>query len=285
MGIIQGGYMEHIKLFFKGIVVGIGGIAPGLSGSVLMVILGLYTKVINAIASLFKNFKKNMTLLIPIGIGMVLGVVLFSRFIDFTLDKFEIQTRLMFLGLIIGTIPLFFREVQKKKDIKIFHYILMIIALAIGLYLFTFNNKLFASIKEMNFIYAFILGFIGISATVIPGIDGAATLSALGLYEQWLKLTSLTDINLAIYIPAALGMITSAFLLSKFISVMIKHHYTATFSILFGFFLSVTPTVLKQSSGSFISLGNNTATYVGIALFVVGLIASYGFGKFKREDE
>ena len=35
--------------FLKGIIVGIGGIAPGLSGSVLLVILGLYQKTITAI--------------------------------------------------------------------------------------------------------------------------------------------------------------------------------------------------------------------------------------------
>ena len=42
------------------IIVGIGGIAPGLSGSVLLVIFGLYQKTINAIGTLFKNFKKNI---------------------------------------------------------------------------------------------------------------------------------------------------------------------------------------------------------------------------------
>lgn len=44
--------------FLKGLIVGIGGIAPGLSGSVLLVIFGLYQKTINAIATLFKDFKK-----------------------------------------------------------------------------------------------------------------------------------------------------------------------------------------------------------------------------------
>ena len=50
--------------FLKGLIVGIGGIAPGLSGSVLLVIFGLYQKTINAIATLFKDFKKNILFLI-----------------------------------------------------------------------------------------------------------------------------------------------------------------------------------------------------------------------------
>ena len=52
--------------FLKGLIVGIGGIAPGLSGSVLLVIFGLYQKTINAIATLFKDFKKNILFLIPL---------------------------------------------------------------------------------------------------------------------------------------------------------------------------------------------------------------------------
>ena len=50
--------------FLKGIIVGIGGIAPGLSGSVLLVIFGLYQKTIKAIGTLFKDLKKNLMFLV-----------------------------------------------------------------------------------------------------------------------------------------------------------------------------------------------------------------------------
>ena len=56
--------------FLKGIVVGIGGIAPGLSGSVLLVILGLYQKTITAIGTLFKDFKRNLIFLFPLFLGL-----------------------------------------------------------------------------------------------------------------------------------------------------------------------------------------------------------------------
>ena len=52
--------IEFIKTLLKGIVVGLGAITPGLSGSVLLVIFGLYQKALNAISTLFKNFKKNL---------------------------------------------------------------------------------------------------------------------------------------------------------------------------------------------------------------------------------
>ena len=100
-----------MKTLLKGIIVGIGGIAPGLSGSVLLVILGLYQKALNAISTLFKNFKKNIAFLIPLIIGFGIGVLIFSKVVDFFLNNFEMQTRFTFLGLVLGTIPLFFKEV------------------------------------------------------------------------------------------------------------------------------------------------------------------------------
>ena len=73
--------------FFKGIMVGIGGIAPGLSGSVLLVILGLYEKTINAIGTIFNDFKKNLKFLIPLFLGFGIGVIIFSKVVDYLLEN------------------------------------------------------------------------------------------------------------------------------------------------------------------------------------------------------
>ena len=272
-----------MKSFLKGIVVGIGGIAPGLSGSVLMVILGLYTKVINSIANIFKDFKKNMLFLIPIGIGMVTGIVCFSKVIKFSMENYELQTRLAFFGLLIGTIPLFYKEVKKKKEPKKEHFALMVVAFILGLYFLTFATPATNS-GDLNLFQSFILGFIGISAMIIPGLDGAALLSALGLYDNWLDLTSL-DSSISVYIPAAIGVVTAGLLLSMIISKLLKKSYTATFSALFGLFLSIVPSVLKTAEGSFITLENNSSTYIGIILFIIGILFSYFFSKIKTDEE
>ena len=61
--------------FLKGIIVGIGGVAPGLSGSVLLIIFGLYRQTLDALGSLRKDFKKNICFLLPLVAGMILGVM------------------------------------------------------------------------------------------------------------------------------------------------------------------------------------------------------------------
>ena len=99
--------------FFKGIIVGIGGVAPGLSGSVLLIIFGLYRQTLDALGSLFRSFRKNAAFLLPLVAGMFTGVLLFSKVIDFFLTGYEMPTRFCFLGLILGTIPMVWKEVRK----------------------------------------------------------------------------------------------------------------------------------------------------------------------------
>ncbi len=58
-----------MKNFLKGIVVGLGAVAPGLSGSILLVIFGLYRKIVYTVSHLFKNFKKNLFFLLPLALA------------------------------------------------------------------------------------------------------------------------------------------------------------------------------------------------------------------------
>ena len=54
-----------INNFFKGMLIGAGAIAPGISGGVIAVLLGLYDKITCFIANITKDFKKNILFLSP----------------------------------------------------------------------------------------------------------------------------------------------------------------------------------------------------------------------------
>ena len=74
--------------FIKGLVGGIGNIIPGISGSALLIILGIYKDIVSAISNLFKDFKRNFLFLLPIGMGIICGTFLFSNIISSSLDKY-----------------------------------------------------------------------------------------------------------------------------------------------------------------------------------------------------
>ena len=260
--------------FFKGIIVGMGGIAPGLSGSVLLVILGLYQKTINAMGTLFKDIKNNIKFLLPLILGFGIGVILFSKIVNFFLNTYEMYTRFVFLGLVLGTIPLFYREV-KKEGISKKHYVIIIISAVIGFGLFFLNKNLFPTVSNPNLIQSTLLGVAVAGSSIVPGIDSAVILSTLGLYE--LYVSSLASFNLGILIPAGFGLILGAIVISIIMNKLIKKHYTVTFSVIFGMFLAIIPNVLTESC----VLGLNVASVISVLLLLCGFAISYFLGSAK----
>lgn len=263
--------------FFKGIIVGIGGISPGLSGSVMLVIFGLYEKCIEAIGTLFTNFKKNITFLIPLFCGFFVGIVLFSKVVTYLLDNYEMYTRFTFLGLVIGTIPLFYKEV-KKHGFNSKYYFVMIISFIIGLILLYMNKNLFGEIENPNLIQSLFLGVAVAGSTIIPGVDSAVILSSLGLYEIYVN--SISSFNLQILIPAGFGLAIAGVAISYFVNILLKKHYTITFAIIFGLFIAIIPSVLNQSC----VLSYNTETYISLLLVIIGFTISYLLGKIKKVE-
>ena len=261
--------------FLKGIIVGIGGVAPGLSGSILLVIFGLYQKTITAIGTLLKDFKKNILFLIPLFLGFGVGVIIFSKIVDFFLTNYEMYTRFVFLGLVLGTIPLFYKEVKKEGFSKKY-YIVIGISAILGFSLFYFNKNLFPTITNPNLFQSILLGIAVAGSSIIPGVDSAVILSSLGLYETYVS--SIANFNLQVLIPAGFGLIIGALIISFIINKLIKKYYTATFSIIFGLFLSIIPNVLNESC----IIGLNSESLISIAVLIISFAVSYFLGNIKE---
>lgn len=268
--------MEALLNFFKGIIVGIGGIAPGLSGSALLVILGMYEKIIQAMGTLFKDFKKNIVYLIPIVSGFGVGMILFSQIINYFLTNYEVYTRFTFLGLVIGTIPLFYQE-TKKHGWSNTYYIPIVISFGLGLLLFFFNGDLFPVVTNLNVIQSVILGVVVAGSTIVPGVDSAAILSALGLYEIYL--ISINSFNFSVLIPAGIGLIVGALIISFIMNRLLETRYTLVFSIIFGLFLSIVPSVINDSC----VLRFDLQSLLSIILMIIGFLVSFGLGKVKKD--
>lgn len=275
--------MKAIKTLLKGMVVGIGGIAPGLSGSVLLVIFGLYQKTVNAIGTLFKNFKKNILFLLPLLVGFGLGALLFSKIVDFMMSNAEFETRYLFLGLIIGTVPLFYKE-MRKEGFAPKYYINISIAVLIGCFVFYGNVFSFPDVTSPTFIQSVAMGFTVAGSFIVPGVDSAAILSALGLYDLFYKsLARLAEFDLevlSILLPAGVGLIIGALFISFIMNKLISKFYTGTFSIIFGLFLTVIPSVLNSSC----VIKTLPMALWAIFLIVLGFCISFYLGDIKNNN-
>ena len=264
--------------FLKGIVVGLGGVAPGLSGSVLLIIFGLYQKTLETLGSLFKNFKRNVAFLAPLVAGMFVGVLIFSKMIDFFLTTYEMPTRFCFLGLIIGTVPLFYREV-KKDGFSAKYYLVILLAAIFGIRFFTLNPNAFPQITDPNMIQSMILGVAVAATAIVPGVDPAVFLSTLGYYEAYVR--ALANFDLSILAPMVIGLTAGAVAISFGMSLLFKWFYTITFSTIFGLFLSMIPNMLSENC----VLGRNAESLISIVVMVLGFVVSYYLGDLEKNNQ
>lgn len=79
-------------------------IIPGISGTAIMMLIGCYNKVLNMFSNVlsFSNLKD----LIPFLIGVIIGVIIISKFISFCFKKYKEQTYSFIIGLILSSILL-----------------------------------------------------------------------------------------------------------------------------------------------------------------------------------
>lgn len=94
-----------IKLLVFSAIAAISMIIPGLSGSFVMLLLGTYNTVITAIAEL------NIVMLIPVVIGVALGILFGSKLINWLIVRFPQATYFAILGFVIGSIPTIFEKI------------------------------------------------------------------------------------------------------------------------------------------------------------------------------
>lgn len=263
-----------MERFLKGIIVGLGGVAPGLSGSVLLIIFGLYQKTLDALGSLLKNLKKNISFLLPLVSGMFIGVLLFSKLIDFLLNNYQVPTRFCFLGLIIGTLPMVWKEV-KKEGFSRKYYLLILLSAVFGTFLFTVNTDEFPQVSDPTLFQSILLGVAVAATAIIPGVDPAVLLSTLGFYEMYVG--ALANIDLSILIPMVGGLAIGAILISFAISVLFKRMYTATYSVIFGIFLSMIPNMLTPEC----LVSWNVSC---IILLILGFLVSFYLGDIHQHN-
>ena len=85
---------------FSGFFLGISVFAPGFSGSIIAIILGIYQDILRIASNPFKDLKQNIAFCFPLAIGVVGSGLLFIVTFSFLFDKYEKATYLLFVGLI-----------------------------------------------------------------------------------------------------------------------------------------------------------------------------------------
>ena len=96
----------YTTLFLVGVIAAATMIIPGVSGSLVLMLLGYYFPVVGIIKELthFKNIVPNIIVAGVFGVGVLVGIVLVAKLIEFLLKKFEHKTYFGVLGFIIASV-------------------------------------------------------------------------------------------------------------------------------------------------------------------------------------
>lgn len=283
--------MKFIIDLIKGIFVGIANIIPGVSGGTMAVSFGIYDKLLSAISNLLKDFKKSFKTLLPIGLGMALGVVGFAMIIPWLFTNQPLISSCAFTGLILGGLPMIMKGLREgyKKDVKkslpINVIIFIIFTVVAGIMPFLNGDKesgSFLSVEPVTLIIMFFIGVIAAATMIIPGVSGSLVLMILGYYFGVITavkecITALKNIDISAFIeqaiilaPFALGCIIGIFFISKLIKWLFENYSSATFSGILGLII-VSPLAIFYKVHQ--EYGFNKITVLQIILGVVAFVA------------
>lgn len=226
--------MKFFSNFLKGIAIGSGAILPGISSGVLCVIFGIYEKLLNSVLDFFKDVKENTKFLLPIILGTFIGVLFFSNLLNYFLYSFPIQTKSIFIGLILGSIPSLFKEVNENHPFKLRYLLFTVLAFAVGLASVFLEKKLcINTFQTFSFFYLIICGFAMSVGVIVPGVSSTIILMLLGVYSAYLS--SVASLYFPVLIPMGIGIVIGSFVFMKLTKFLLEHFYPQTFYTIIGF--------------------------------------------------
>ncbi|HAS79888.1 MAG TPA: DUF368 domain-containing protein [Fusobacteriaceae bacterium] len=237
------GWLTVIKNIVSGALIGIANIIPGVSGGTVALLLGVYEKLTESIGDFITSSRekkiKIFKFLFQISIGVIIGILAFAKIIDLLYKNYKEGTSFLFLGLIIGSLPLVLTYRDNEKINKygklwfLFGLLLMIS--------FIFLQSFYSNEKTSNDIYQLTIGYIiklifsgalAGGAMVIPGISGSLLLVMLGEYYNILGF-----INNQMIIPIAfvgIGALIGIVGFAKIINKLLKAYRDNTLYFIIG---------------------------------------------------
>lgn len=290
--------MKIITKVFKGTLIGLGSILPGVSGGMIAAAFNIYEDLVSALSNIVKTpikaFLSIWEYLIGIGIGILLGVIVIAT----VFKAFPIPITLLFIGLILGGIPSLIKDIKNERK-KWFDYLIMIIMIILMISALLLKP---GATQDVNLFEYALIGLLIAIPLIVPGLSGTMILMSLGLYTGFIDvvygfINELFKFNISsafTYVPKltimGITVLVSLFIISKLISYVLKKHRISFNMAILGI-LVVSPINILWSlyldvdyTESFSKIGPWTIV-VSIILLVFGCISAYLMANKSRKEE
>ncbi len=282
--------IKFLYVLFSGVLMGFSDSVPGISGSTITYILGVYEEFIFSLSNLFKkeNFVSSFKFLFNLGIGWIVGVVTTVLLISNAINNNIYLVTSLFLGFVIVSIPITFYESFNsfKIDIKktkyfVLGFVFVVLVFNLGnlnIFEFIFNTKI------LLLIYIFIVAMFAISSMLLPGISGSTILLIFGLYYPLImnlnKIISGDFSGLLFIFIFIVGGLFGLFTVSKIINKAFNNYKENTIYFIEGLlFGSILPIVYAPTS---LDLDRLNFSNFSIVYFLSGVIVLLILLKVKK---
>jgi putative membrane protein len=203
---------ESAALFLKGFCMGAADVVPGVSGGTMAFILGIYTRLIDAIKSFDEQFvlaifkldirralgRPQFSFLIPLSLGIIAAIIFFTHVIPIPklLHSHPELIYGLFFGLIVGSIIVLLVDVGWRSPTDV-------LAVFLGLVAGSVIISIVPTETPDSWWFIMGSGALAICAMVVPGISGSFILLILGKYAT--VLDGIGKLDLTIILPFAVG--------------------------------------------------------------------------------
>lgn len=180
------------------------------------------------------------------------------------------------MGLILGSVPILFKDSCKNNTFKLHYLIYTIASFLLTLFLinlekgFQFQDTI---TNTFSFSYLILCGFIMSTGIVVPGVSSTVILMCLGVYSNYLN--AVACLNFEILIPMGIGLVLGGLIWIIIIKWLLSKYYTQTFFTIIGFVIS--STLILYPGFSF-----ELSSIISIVLFIVCFGVSFNLEKISK---
>lgn len=222
---------------------GAADIIPGVSGGTMALIVGIYARLITAIAEaataaalvLRGRFAEAFArlralewgLVLPLAAGIFAAIAVGSLFIPALLDRYPVECRALFFGLVAASLAIPWRA---RRTHRVAHFAAAALAAALAFVLTGLPRS--PDLAEPSLARVFGSAAVAINAMILPGVSGAFLLEVLGMYRPTLE--ALRALDVAYVLVFGAGCAVGLGLSSKLLGWLLRTHHDATMAVLVG---------------------------------------------------
>ncbi|WP_057819633.1 DUF368 domain-containing protein [Schleiferilactobacillus perolens] len=231
----------------KGFLIGIALVVPGLSGSIFAVVVGVYEPLLASINHFRSNPRQNLRLLVPIAIGVVIGILASTKLVLYLTEIYPILAYAFFTGLVLGVIPFVWKK-MRQIPFKPVYVLLPLAGFSIIWLLAQLGESASTATVAIRQVNGFpdiamllFAGLFSVSLMAIPGISGSIMLMVINQYGTvYHAVSQLTDAaglllrgdnagwgmisqGLLILLPFMIGAAIGLVLIAKLMEWLLKH--------------------------------------------------------------